>query len=70
GERPAIALLEMPASIQDDIAAAPAVASKWRMSLRENFQWALLNGYSARGVHRTGTDGRSFYVMERDAPAT
>ncbi len=69
GERPAILLLEMPANIQDDIAAAPAVASNWRLSLRENFQWALLNGYSAQGVHRTATDGRSFYVMEREAPA-
>ena len=66
GERPAILLLEMPANIQDDIAAAPAVASKWRLSLRENFQWALLNGYSAQGVHRTATDGRLFYVMERE----
>ena len=66
GERPAIALLEMPADILDDIAQAPAVASRWRLSLRENFQWALLNGYSAQGVHRTATSGRSFYVMQRD----
>jgi predicted GNAT superfamily acetyltransferase len=69
GDRPAVLLLEMPANIQDDIDSAPAVASKWRLSLRENFQWALLNGYSAQGVHRTATDGRSFYVMEREAPA-
>ena len=69
GERPAIALLEMPANIQDDIAEAPAAAAKWRLSLRENFQWALLNGYSAQGVHRTATNGRSFYVMERAATA-
>lgn len=69
GERPDIALVEMPPRIQDDIATAPTVASKWRMSLRENFQWALSNGYLAKGVHRTSSDGRSFYVMERETPA-
>jgi predicted GNAT superfamily acetyltransferase len=69
GERPDIVLVEMPASIRDDMAAAPAVASAWRMSLRENFQWALSNGYLAKGVHRTLSDGRSFYVMEREGPA-
>ena len=69
GERPAIVLVEIPPRIQDDIANAPAVASKWRMSLRENFQWALSNGYVAKGVHRTSSGGRSFYVMEREEPA-
>ena len=68
GERPAIALLEMPANIQNDIAESLDVALKWRLSLRENFEWALLNGYSAKGVHRTATEGRSFYVMERETP--
>ncbi len=67
GERPPITLLEMPADIVDDVARAPAVASRWRLSLREYFQWALMNGYSAQGVHRTATTGRSFYVMVRDA---
>ena len=67
GEGPAIVLLEIPANIQDDIVEAPAAVSKWRLSLRENFQWALLNGYTARGVHRSAADGREFYVMERSA---
>lgn len=70
GERPAIVLLEMPPNMQNDIAEAPAVASTWRLSLRENFQWALMNGYSAQGVHQMESDGRSFYVMEREGRAT
>ncbi|MGH9422429.1 MAG: hypothetical protein ACRD3J_20805 [Thermoanaerobaculia bacterium] len=69
GERPDIILVEMPSRLQDDFATAPTVASEWRMSLRENFQWALSNGYVAKGVHRTSSGGRSFYVMEREVPA-
>lgn len=66
-ERPPIALLEMPADILDDMTRAPALAARWRLSLREHFQWALQHEYSARGVHRNATTGRSFYVMVRDS---
>ncbi len=66
GERPPVALLEMPPDM-DSKSGATAVASQWRLSLRENFQWALANGYSAHAVHRAATTGRSFYVMMRGA---
>ena len=61
-----IVLIEMPADILDVLASAPALAATWRMSVRENFQWALHNDYSLRGVHRSARSNRSFYVMVRD----
>ena len=64
-ERPPVALLEMPAEILYDMSHAPALA-KWRLSLREYFQWAFEHGYTTRGVHRIAASGRSFYVMARD----
>lgn len=65
-ERPPIVLLEIPADILDDMTRASAPAATWRLSVREHFQWALQHAYSARGVHRNATSGRSFYVMVRD----
>lgn len=64
---PPIVLLEMPIDILGDISLAPTLAMTWRLSLREHFQWALQHEYSARGVHRNLTSGRSFYVMVRDS---
>jgi predicted GNAT superfamily acetyltransferase len=64
---PSIVLIEMPADILDVLAKSPVLAATWRMSVREFFQWALENEYSARGVHRSATSGRSFYVMVRDS---
>ena len=67
GERPPAALIEMPPEIPDKKLRITDIASQWRLSLRENFQWALANGYSAKAVHRAATTGRSFYVMMRSA---
>jgi predicted GNAT superfamily acetyltransferase len=64
-DSPDIILIEMPADILEVLGRAPAVAATWRMSVRESFQWALDNDYSARGVHRSAASGRSFYVMVR-----
>ena len=64
---PPIVLLEMPIDVLGDISLAPTLAMTWRLSLREHFQWALQHEYSARGVHRNATSGRSFYVMVRDS---
>ena len=64
---PPIVLLEMPIDMLGDIALAPTLATKWRLSLREYFQWALQHQYSSRGVHRNATSGRSFYVMVHDS---
>jgi len=64
---PPIVLLEMLIDILGDISLAPTLAMTWRLSLREHFQWALQHEYSARGVHRNATSGRSFYVMVRDS---
>lgn len=61
-----IVLIEMPANILDVLASTPTLAATWRMSVRENFQWALQNHYSLRGVHRSAASDRSFYVMVRD----
>src|ERR1700737_1150840 len=62
-ECPPIALLEMPADIFGDLARVPAIAAKWRLSLREHFEWALHHGYSAHGVHRNATGGRCFSFL-------
>ncbi len=65
-ERPSTLWIEVPADIQRVIASAPAAATAWHAVTRENFQWALGNGYSVTGLYRDPVTSRAFYVFELD----
>jgi len=65
-DRPPSVLLEIPQDVLDVLAKSPTAARTWRVAVRDHFTWALTHGYAVRGVHRSSTSGRTFYVMTRD----
>jgi len=68
GDRePDAMLLEVPPDILDVIQRAPAAARKWRIAVREHFQWALAHGYDVASVRRELATNREFYVLRKAA---
>jgi predicted GNAT superfamily acetyltransferase len=56
-------LIEIPADLQQVIAATPDVAGTWRLSTRASFQRALRRGYQVTGLRRDLTTNRAFYTL-------
>jgi len=67
GDRPAMAMIEIPADARGAAAQSPEAMVAWRMATRAHFQWAFLNGYRVTALHRDRTDERAFYVISRAA---
>jgi predicted GNAT superfamily acetyltransferase len=65
GARPPAVLIEIPADALAVATRAYDTARAWRLAVREQFQWALANGYSATAMHRDSATARCFYVMTR-----
>lgn len=66
GERlPEVALLEIPENILDVLRRSASTAQQWRVAIRENFRWALGNGYAVQSVYRNAETGRVYYVVVR-----
>jgi chorismate synthase len=56
-------LLEIPADFQLLAAQAPDRAARWHAATRTHFEWALLEGYAATGLHRDPVTSRAYYVF-------
>jgi predicted GNAT superfamily acetyltransferase len=69
GDRiPDMVLIEIPIHILAIAEQSSATARVWRFAVREHFQWALANGYTAASVRREIPGDRAFYVMKRRHP--
>src|ERR1051325_10174785 len=63
--RPAAALIEIPADLAAVVSRSPSAALEWRATTRQNFHWALSNGYTVTGLRRDPVSGRAFYRVSR-----
>ena len=61
-------LIEIPADLQQVIAAAPDVAGTWRMATRASFLSAIRRGYDVTGLRRDLTTNRAFYTLVAPSP--
>jgi predicted GNAT superfamily acetyltransferase len=66
GDRPGVALIEIPSDVQSLVEDSPEEMKRWRLATRSSFQWAFLQGYRVTALHRHHATGRSFYVIARD----
>jgi predicted GNAT superfamily acetyltransferase len=62
-------LIEIPADLQQVIAATPDVAGTWRLATRASFQSALRRGYRVTGLRRDLTTNRAFYTLAGSSTA-
>jgi chorismate synthase len=60
-------LLEIPLDLPQVLVDRPAEANAWRMGVREQFQWAMQNGYAVRRLERDATASRAFYLLVRES---
>ncbi|MGH7469059.1 MAG: GNAT family N-acetyltransferase [Longimicrobiales bacterium] len=65
GQKPVLALIEIPWDLQAVVADSARIANEWRSATRGYFQWALANGYRVTGVRRDAEARRVFFVLER-----
>jgi chorismate synthase len=63
--RPDAVLIEVPPDILTLTRQSPATAKRWRLAVREHFQWALANGYRVSSVRRAVDPEREFYELVR-----
>jgi predicted GNAT superfamily acetyltransferase len=56
-------LIEIPADLQQVIAATPDVAGTWRLATRASFLRAIRRGYEVTGLRRDLTTNRAFYTL-------
>ena len=61
--------IEVPSDIRQVIEQSPSAAAKWRLAVREHFQWALARGYVVKALQRDPVASRSFYLLQREVPA-
>ena len=64
---PAIALIEIPAELDELAARSPTAAAVWRAATRQHFQWALSHQYAITGLRRHPVATRAFYVITSTA---
>lgn len=60
---PAIALIEIPAELDDVATRSPSTAAVWRAATRQHFQWALSHQCAISGLRRDPVATRAFYVI-------
>lgn len=65
--RPDAVLIEVPSDILTMTRQSPATAKRWRLAVREHFQWALANGYRVVSVRRDVGADREYYELVRRA---
>jgi predicted GNAT superfamily acetyltransferase len=63
--RPDAVLIEVPSDILELTQRSPATARRWRLAVREHFQWALANGYRVESVRRDVGADREYYELAR-----
>ncbi|MDB4891432.1 MAG: hypothetical protein JWL61_3287 [Gemmatimonadetes bacterium] len=66
---PSALWIEVPSDIRQVIEQSPSAAAKWRLSVREHFQWALARGYEVKALQRDPVASRSFYLLQRKVAA-
>jgi predicted GNAT superfamily acetyltransferase len=64
---PSLLRIEVPEDIKKVIDQSPRGAAQWREAVRQNFQWALKNGFSVCGFDRDAVTEQCYYVLERRA---
>jgi predicted GNAT superfamily acetyltransferase len=64
---PTIALIEIPAELDEVAARSPSTAAVWRAATRQHFQWALLHRCAITGLRRDPVATRAFYVITSTA---
>jgi predicted GNAT superfamily acetyltransferase len=66
GDRhPDAVLIEVPSDILGLTRLSPATARRWRLAVREHFQWALANDYRVASVRRDVGADREYYELAR-----
>jgi predicted GNAT superfamily acetyltransferase len=63
--RPDAVLIEVPSDILELTRRSPATARRWRLAVREHFQWALANDYRVASVRRDVDADREYYELVR-----
>jgi predicted GNAT superfamily acetyltransferase len=56
--------LEIPTDFAQLLADAPTKAVAWHTAVREDFLWAVGNGYTVSALRRDPGTSRSFYILE------
>jgi predicted GNAT superfamily acetyltransferase len=64
---PTIALIEIPAELDEVAARSPSTATVWRAATRRHFQWALSHRCAITGLRRDPVATRAFYVITSTA---
>jgi len=67
---PAIALIEIPADLDEIAARSLVTAATWRAATRRHFQWALSRGCTINGLRRDPVATRAFYVITSTTSST
>ena len=67
---PAIALIEIPAELDEIAASSPVTAAVWRAATRRHLQWALSRGCAITGLRRDPVATRAFYVITSTTSST
>jgi chorismate synthase len=62
--RPPALWIEVPSDFQELLARSPSSAVRWHGALRQQFLWALGEGYVVTGLHRDRFTARSYYLLE------
>lgn len=60
---PMVALIEIPAELDEVAARSQASAAMWRVATRRHFLWALSQRYAITGLRRDPVATRAFYVI-------
>lgn len=60
---PKMALIEIPAELDEVAAQSPTAAAVWRAATRQHFQWALSHRCAITGLRRDPVATRAFYVI-------